>query len=164
MNLILMTSWSWFRNPKRIDSLYNVASESCIVTLLAKLYKEEPQWREIVYAKMFRLNWDVCLLQSGLLRTTTPSSKTLRAQHHLCVKLLPALRNLKLYSCNSNWMFAEVCLRWTGTRHAADSLSLAASAAPPYNWGILPFCMVAQIHEFVLLVLSCQKPPGGETG
>ena len=51
MNLILVTSWSWFRNPKRIDSLYNVANESCIVTLLAKLYKEEPQWREIVCAK-----------------------------------------------------------------------------------------------------------------
>ena len=107
--------------------------------------------------KMFRLNWEVCLLQSGLLRTTTPSSKTLRAQHHLCVKLLPALRNLKMYSRNSNWMFVEAYLRWTGTRHAADSLSLAASAAPPYNWGILPFCMVAQIHKFVLLVLSCQN-------
>ena len=159
-----MTSWSWFRNPKRIDSVYNVTNESCLVTLPAKLYKRRATVAGNCLRKMFRLNWEVCLLQSGLLRTTTPSSKTLRAQHHLCVKLLPALRNLKLYSCNSNWMFVEVCLRWTGTRHAADSLSLAASAAPPYNWGILPFCMVAQIHKFVLLVFSCQKPPGGVTG
>ena len=152
-----MTSWAWFCNPKRIDSLYNVASESCIVTLLAKLYKEEPQWREIVCAKCS--GWTETYVCCNLACWGLQPQARKHCEHNITYALnsCPHFANLKLYSCNSNWMFAEVCLRWTGTRHAADSLSLAAFAAPPYNWGILPFCMVAQIHKFVLLVLSCQN-------